>query len=77
MPSALVPPPSSPALKSRVVIGPAAPVINVESVTALPKGLIHKWEDRYGFPRPDRDEFGDRVYPAEQARASERDGVLS
>ncbi len=66
MPSALVPSSALPDLKGRVVIGTAVPVVDVESVTGLPKGLIRKWEDRYGFPRPDRDEYGDRVYPADQ-----------
>ncbi|MDR3394430.1 MAG: MerR family transcriptional regulator [Parasulfuritortus sp.] len=38
----------------------------VERETGLSKDVLRKWEIRYGFPNPDRDTKGERVYPAEQ-----------
>lgn len=38
----------------------------VERDTGLSKDTLRVWERRYGFPRPDRDQFGERVYPLEQ-----------
>lgn len=38
----------------------------VERDIGLSKDVLRKWERRYGFPRPLRDEFGERCYPAEQ-----------
>jgi methanogenic corrinoid protein MtbC1 len=38
----------------------------VERDTGLGKDTLRVWERRYGFPRPLRDAFGERVYPAEQ-----------
>jgi hypothetical protein len=38
----------------------------VERETGLSKDVLRKWENRYGFPNPDRDMKGERVYPAEQ-----------
>lgn len=38
----------------------------VERDTGLSKDTLRVWERRYGFPRPDRDAFGERVYPLEQ-----------
>lgn len=38
----------------------------VERDTGLSKDTLRVWERRYGFPRPDRDHFGERIYPAEQ-----------
>ncbi len=38
----------------------------VERDTGLSKDTLRVWERRYGFPRPVRDEFGERAYPAEQ-----------
>ncbi len=46
--------------------GADVPVTRIESVTGLDKDVIRKWESRYGFPSPGRDENGDRLYPAEQ-----------
>ncbi len=38
----------------------------VESITGLSKDTLRKWESRYGFPLPKRNEFGIRFYtPAE------------
>ena len=41
-------------------------IANVERETGLSKDLLRMWERRYGFPAPERDANGDRVYPAEQ-----------
>ncbi len=38
----------------------------VERDTGLGKDTLRVWERRYGFPRPARDEHGERVYPADQ-----------
>lgn len=42
------------------------PVTEIESATGLSKEVIRKWESRYGFPSPDRDGNGERLYPLEQ-----------
>lgn len=38
----------------------------VERDCGLTKDTLRIWERRYGFPRPGRDGYGERVYPAEQ-----------
>lgn len=38
----------------------------MEYETGLTRDVVRKWETRYGFPRPDRDANGIRVYPAKQ-----------
>jgi DNA-binding transcriptional MerR regulator/methylmalonyl-CoA mutase cobalamin-binding subunit len=38
----------------------------VERDTGLSKDTLRVWERRYGFPSPDRDAFGERIYPLEQ-----------
>ncbi|MDK2123036.1 MerR family transcriptional regulator [Parachitinimonas caeni] len=38
----------------------------VERETGISKDLLRMWERRYGFPQPQRDRFGDRVYPLTQ-----------
>lgn len=38
----------------------------VERDTGLSKDVLRVWERRYGFPRPERDTHGDRIYPAVQ-----------
>ena len=47
-------------------VGSPVPIISIERETGLAKDVIRKWETRYGFPRPDRDVNGDRIYPADQ-----------
>ena len=37
----------------------------VERDTGLSKDTLRVWERRYGFPRPERDEFGQRAYTRE------------
>lgn len=43
-----------------------ANIAAVERETGLGKDTLRVWERRYGFPRPERDENGDRLYPADQ-----------
>lgn len=38
----------------------------VERETGLGKDTLRVWERRYGFPRPERDQHGERAYPLEQ-----------
>lgn len=38
----------------------------VERETGLSKDVLRMWERRYGFPSPDRDANGERLYPAVQ-----------
>jgi DNA-binding transcriptional MerR regulator/methylmalonyl-CoA mutase cobalamin-binding subunit len=38
----------------------------VERDTGLSKDTLRVWEKRYGFPTPERDDNGERVYSAEQ-----------
>lgn len=38
----------------------------VERETGLPKDTLRVWERRYGFPRPERDPRGERLYPEDQ-----------
>ncbi|MCK6373406.1 MAG: MerR family transcriptional regulator [Zoogloea sp.] len=38
----------------------------VERDTGLSKDVLRMWERRYGFPVPERDVNGERVYPADQ-----------
>ena len=38
----------------------------VERDTGLSKDVLRMWERRYGFPAPERDEHGERLYPAAQ-----------
>jgi len=47
-------------------VGAPVPIAAIEKETGLTKEVVRKWETRYGFPRPDRDENGDRLYPADQ-----------
>lgn len=45
---------------------PPLPISAVERETGLSKDVLRKWEVRYGFPQPLRDDFGERIYPPEQ-----------
>jgi len=42
------------------------PINAVERETGVSKELLRMWERRYGFPCPDRDEQGDRIYDMAQ-----------
>jgi methanogenic corrinoid protein MtbC1 len=49
--------------------GPAAVgIAAVERETGIAKETLRMWERRYGFPAPERDAGGERLYPAEQVR---------
>src|SRR5437764_7280470 len=38
----------------------------VVRITGLRREQLYMWQRRYGFPKPSRDSFGDRVYPPDQ-----------
>ena len=42
------------------------PIAAVERDTGLSRDTLRVWERRYGFPNPERDGAGDRIYPPEQ-----------
>ena len=42
------------------------PINAVERETGVSKELLRMWERRYGFPIPERDNQGDRIYPMAQ-----------
>jgi MerR family transcriptional regulator, light-induced transcriptional regulator len=41
-------------------------ITSVERDTGVSKDTLRMWERRYGFPLPQRDTIGERVYPLEQ-----------
>lgn len=41
-------------------------IADVERDTGIGKDTLRVWERRYDFPKPIRDELGDRIYPADQ-----------
>lgn len=45
---------------------PSFNITAVERDTGLSKDVLRMWERRYGFPAPERDANGERVYPVEQ-----------
>ena len=55
----------APPIPPRPPIG-LVPISAIEKETGLTKEVIRKWESRYGFPLPARDDNGNRLYPAEQ-----------
>ncbi len=50
----------------------ALPISAVERETGISKDVLRKWETRYGFPRPERDVHGERVYTPEQVQRLRR-----
>ncbi|CAK0761120.1 MerR family transcriptional regulator, light-induced transcriptional regulator [Azospirillaceae bacterium] len=52
--------------KEGKAIGRPIPITLIEYETGLAKEVVRKWEARYGFPCPERDDNGNRLYPAEQ-----------
>jgi methylmalonyl-CoA mutase cobalamin-binding subunit len=44
------------------------PIASVERETGLSKDTLRVWERRYGFPSPQRDANGERLYDPEQVR---------
>ncbi len=47
---------------------PGLPIASVERETGLSKDTLRVWERRYGFPSPDRDANGERLYDPIQVR---------
>jgi len=47
---------------------PGLGIAAVERETGLSKDTLRIWERRYGFPTPQRDAHGDRLYPVDQVR---------
>ncbi len=47
---------------------PGLGIAAVERDTGLSKDLLRVWERRYGFPQPQRDPQGERLYPPEQVQ---------
>ncbi|MBK9445327.1 MAG: MerR family transcriptional regulator [Betaproteobacteria bacterium] len=45
---------------------PAFTIAAVERDTGVAKDTLRVWERRYGFPTPERDGNGERLYPADQ-----------
>lgn len=43
-------------------------ISDVERDTGVAKETLRVWERRYDFPRPERDTFGERLYPEEQVQ---------
>ncbi|MDM4766949.1 MerR family transcriptional regulator [Pelomonas sp. SE-A7] len=43
-------------------------IAKVERATGISKDTLRVWERRYGFPSPQRDAQGERLYPNEQLR---------
>ena len=41
-------------------------ISEISSIAGIPKDLLRMWERRYGYPQPQRDPNGDRVYTDEQ-----------
>jgi MerR family transcriptional regulator, light-induced transcriptional regulator len=51
---------------SAISVTIASTISDVERDTGLAKETLRVWERRYDFPRPERDTFGERVYPSDQ-----------
>ena len=48
------------------------PIGVVERDTGIGRDTLRVWERRYGFPRPERNEKGERIYPEDQLRRLQR-----
>ena len=53
-------------MSSSYQLRPALGITATERETGLSKDTLRVWERRYGFPSPDRDAHGERLYPAIQ-----------
>lgn len=54
-------------MNDRTTTGPVSvSIAALERDTGLSKDTLRVWERRYGFPQPQRDAFGERVYPIDQ-----------
>lgn len=50
------------------MVMPGLPIASVERETGLSKDTLRVWERRYGFPAPERDANGERLYALPQVR---------
>lgn len=50
------------------IASPGLPIASVERETGLSKDTLRVWERRYGFPTPERDAKGERLYTQVQVR---------
>ncbi|MGD8932804.1 MAG: MerR family transcriptional regulator, partial [Chromatiales bacterium] len=41
-------------------------ISDVSRIAGIPKDLLRMWERRYGYPKPQRDVNGDRIYSDSQ-----------
>ncbi len=48
------------------------PIGAVERDTGIGRDTLRVWERRYGFPRPERNAKGERIYPEDQLRRLQR-----
>jgi MerR family transcriptional regulator, light-induced transcriptional regulator len=55
-------------MSQSVSSGPGLPIASVERETGLSKDTLRVWERRYGFPTPERDANGERLYAQVQVR---------
>jgi MerR family transcriptional regulator, light-induced transcriptional regulator len=51
-----------------LLVSPGLPIASVERETGLSKDTLRVWERRYGFPTPERDANGERLYAPVQVR---------
>lgn len=51
-----------------LLASPGLPIASVERETGLSKDTLRVWERRYGFPTPERDANGERLYAPIQVR---------
>ncbi len=58
--------PENPAPMNNPMLPPPCTISDVERDTGVAKETLRVWERRYAFPQPERDPFGERVYPVEQ-----------
>jgi len=52
------------------------PIAAVEQATGIARATLRIWERRYGFPRPGRDDRGERSYSGDQVRKLQRVAAL-
>lgn len=53
-------------LRPTIDSAPAVNIAGAERATGLSKDTLRAWERRYGFPTPQRDASGERLYSAQQ-----------
>ena len=55
-------------MNSVLNINALSSISDVERDTGVPKETLRVWERRYDFPQPERDNHGERLYPADQVQ---------